>query len=192
MDSYEILKNIHKVGHPVSGVVTGYKMYSSKSDFPRCHIEVQTNSVYRSVLPFGNLFDEHQAYDKDLLPPIGSTLEMVVSNHSEGTLYLSARPKDLAKTEVQAYKDFYQLIEALETGSTMTGRIEQVRPFGIFVDLGLPFVGLIDVGNSEFNRGVRLPYDHLVWPKEGEHIQCILAYFRFWNRQLGLGWIPES
>ena len=64
-------------------------------------------------------------------------------------------------------------------------------PFGLFIDIGSPFIGLIDIGHSNFNRGKKLSHNNSGWPKEGDSIKCVIAYYRFNDRQIGLGWTPD-
>lgn len=190
MDSYQVLKSIHKVGHPISGTVIGYDDFVSVSGERFCGIVVETDSEFKSILPFDYLFDNPTEFDERLLPEKGVTIDMVVKNHVDDVLYLSARPSDTSQSEIEEYKHFYSFIESIETGDLKIGKVEKVMPFGIFVDLSIPYLALIDIGHSEFNGGERLPLDNELWPKEGDSIKCMISYFRFYNKQIGLGWIP--
>ena len=191
MNSYQILKSVHKVGHPISGEVLGYDKIASYKDYIMCNIIVKTDSEFRSILPFDSLFDTPPPFNEALLPKKGEKIDMVIKNHVDNTLYLSAKPSDLRKSEIEKFKDFYSFIEKLEVGTIKTGKVEKIRPYGIFVDLTWPYPALIDIGHSDFNRGEKLPYDNNLWPKEGDSIQCIISYFRFYNKQIGLGWISK-
>lgn len=189
MDSYEILKKVHKVGHPISGIVKGFEKYENLAGIESCGIELETDSIYQSILPFDNLFDESKPFREELLPPIGSEIKGVVKNHVDNCLYLSAKPSDLDEKQIQGYREFYKYVESIPEGTQKTGTVKLVKPFGIFVDLSLPFIGLIDIGHISFNGGKKLPYDPSLWPKEGESIECVISYFRFDDKQFGLGWI---
>lgn len=127
-----------------------------------------------------------------MIPSIGSKIETVVSNFVDGTLYLSAKPHDLKSSTVQEWRDFYTHISALAVGHEITGIVEKKTSFGLFVNIGSPYVGLIDIGHLSFNRGHELPLDYDAWPKAGDNICCIIAYFRFHGRQIGLGWLPNG
>ena len=192
MDSYQILKTKYKVGHPISGTVIAYEVSDSLNGFTSCRIEIQSSFEQKIILDYVDLFDQHTPFDEALIPAIGSRLKLVIKNYVDGILYVNAKPKDLSKAEIQKYKEFYQLVDSLEEGRILEGRVEHIRPFGIFVNLGWPFLGLIDIGHISFNAGRQLPYDLAAWPKVGEAIRCRLGYFRFRNRQLGLGWLPNG
>ena len=128
---------------------------------------------------------------RELIPKIGDSVETVVFNFVDDTLYLSAKPHDLRPETIADWANYYAYIESLNLGDQTTGFVKQAMPFGLFVDLGSPYVGLIDIGHSPFSGGQRLPYDYEEWPKVGDQIRCNIGYFRFHNRQIGLGWIPN-
>jgi hypothetical protein len=188
VNSYLVLKTIHKVGHPISGIVKGYNNFGDIDNYSNCHIEVETDSVYKSILtewrePF---------VSKDQLPPIGSRIDMVVRNHVDDILYLSNNAKDLKDSTIKKYQDFYHAIESLEEGMIVEGKVAALPRFGIFVDLDIPStIGLIDIGHTSFNGGIQLPQDTSKWPKVGDSIRCRIAYFRFCGCQIGLGWLPD-
>lgn len=188
MNSYDVLRTIHKVGHPISGTVLRHELIEHPI-LPGCTIYMQTDSKFTAALDFQNMFDEHTPFDKSLLPPIGSKLDMVVLNHVEKTLYLSAKPSDLEPAEIQKFKDFYKLVDTLENDKQITGIVTEVAQFGIFVDLDLPFEGLIDIAYTEADGSVSLPINTMLWPKVGESIQCKISHFRFASRQIGLSWL---
>jgi hypothetical protein len=193
MDSYQILKSIHKVGHPLKGKVIGYNEPTEHDGIPfGGQVILKTNSKYQTLLPFECLFDEEKDFNKQLLPQIGSEIETVVRNHVEDTLYVSARPKDLHPTTIKEYQQYYPFIEENQEGKIVEGIVTKSTPFGLFVDIGSQFMGLIDVGHSNFNRGEKLLDEQTNWPEEGDSIKCIIAYFRFDARQVGLGWNPDG
>lgn len=190
MDSYEILKSTHKVGQRISGVVIGFERFEYQ-DFVTYQVEVETNSKYKSILVYdGTQYDLNLT--NEIIPQKGTYIEMVVKNFVDQTLYLSANPNDLDETEIKLYEDFYHLIATIKEGTKLKGKILKVNPFGIFVDLNFPFIGLIDIGHSNFNEGEKLPKDFYTWAKEGDSIDCIVSYYRFYNRQIGLGWLPDE
>ncbi len=187
MDSYSVLKTIHKVGHPISGIVKGYNNFGNIDNYAGCHVEMETDSVYKSILTYWR----ESFVSKDQLLPIGSRIDMVVVNHVGGTLYLSNNPEDLNESRIKRYHDFYKAIENLEEGMIVEGKVTALPRFGIFVDLDIPAtIGLIDIGHTSFNGGVQLPRDMSKWPQIGDSIICEIAYFRFCGCQIGLGWLP--
>jgi S1 RNA binding domain len=191
MNQYEILKNIHKVGHRILGVVIGYEKFEYQG-LVTYHVEVETHSKYKAILVYNN-FEYDWLLTDDIIPEKGTTVEMVVRNFVDDILYLSAKPSGLEETEIQLYKDFYEVVETIKEGTVIEGKISKVVPFGLFVELeNCPFIGLIDIGHSDFNRGKKLPINFSSWAKEGNNIKCIVSYFRFYNKQIGLGWLPDE
>ena len=193
MDSYQILKSIHKVGHPLTGKVIGYKQpIDHHGMLIGGEVFLNTSSEYKVVLPYDYLFEERKNFDKTLLPEIGCRIKAVVKNHVDDILYVSSKPSDLEQTEIQKFKEYYKFIEQNKEGRIVKGIVKKIMSFGLFVDIASPFIGLIDIGHSSFNRGKRLSHNNLEWPKEGDRISCIIAYYRFHDRQIGLGWNPNK
>jgi hypothetical protein len=191
MNEYEILKNIHKVGHRISGVVLGYERFEYQN-LITYRVYVETNYKYKAVVDY-NSYDYNFPLTEHSIPQKGTVIEMVVKNFGNDTLYCSAKPSDLEEKEVKLYKDFYKVVETIKEGTIIEGKICKVVPFGLFVELlDCPFVGLIDIGHFDFNRGEKLPINFSSWAKEGNTIKCIVSYFRFDNRQIGLGWLPND
>ncbi len=186
MDSYEILKTIHQVGHPMACEVVGYEKREFHGFFS-CDVEVKADTDFRAVVHLSGKADE---FDEELVPKPGSVIEAVVKNHAGDTLYLSTDPDDLK--QVSDYQAFYRVIETLKEGTVTQGVIKWVVRFGVFVDLSCPYLGLIDIGHTYFNGGARLPYDFEDKLKVGDSINCVVSYFRFNDRQIGLGWLPKE
>jgi len=191
MESYQILKSIHKVGHSLTRKVIGYKEPIDHNG--TCiggQVILESNSEFNVILPFDYLFDDKMVFDKSLLPEIGHPIKVVIKNYVDDILYVSSRPSDLDEKEIQNYKQFYDFIEKNNEGKSVEGIVKKVMSFGIFVDIGSEFIGLIDIGHSSFNMGKKLPNDLSKWPKKGGKIKCVIAYYRFYNKQIGLGWTP--
>lgn len=178
MDPWEIIRYIHKIGSPLKSTVIGFDQYS---------VLLETGTGYKSRLPF-NFIEESESIP-NCLPNIGEEINAVVYNFVDGDLYLSAKPSHTSIESIQAWQAYYDFIETLEIGHKVTGTVTSIKAFGIFVDIGAPYIGLIDVGHNWFSGGDRLPTDRSVWPVEGETITCQISYFRLHNRQIGLGWI---
>jgi hypothetical protein len=192
MNSYQVLKTIHKVGHPISARVLGYKHPSNNDTFPYTgRVLLEANSEYNVELPYLFTVDDLEDFDESFLPKIGSKIKAVIKTHVDNTLFVSTKPSDVNENEIKLYKEFYEFVGKNEEGTHIKGIVKKVEPFGLFVDIGVPFIGLIDIGHTSFNQGKRLPYDQMDWPKEGETIACVIAYYRFDGLQIGLGWIPE-
>jgi hypothetical protein len=158
-----------------------------------CHIEVDTGSGFRAILPYSNLIDlfDYKTIQEELIPTPGTRINAIVKNFVDDILYLSTKSQDLAEESIASFMDFYQLVDKFKIGSILEGTVEKVMNFGIFVNLATPFPGLIDIGHTPFNGGSKLPRDTTKWPKEGEPIKCLLSYFRFHDKQMGLGWFPD-
>jgi len=156
MDSYQVLKSIHKVGHPLFGKVIGYtKPIYHQGRVIGGHVILKTSTEYTVVLPYGDLFDEDKSFDKTLLPELGRQIKTVTKNHVDDILYVSSRPSDLAQKEIQKYREFYDFIEKHKEGQCVEGIVKRRMPFGLFIDIGVEFIGLIDIGHSSFNVSVR-------------------------------------
>lgn len=193
MDSWHIIRHVHHIGSPISGIVKAHDELTSGSyGVPNGNLVVETEFPYRGILPYEHLVDEMPHFSADLIPNVGDTIKAVVFNFNDDTLYLSAKPSDLKVTTIEKWQEYYDYIDTLTVGSTITGIVEKVEPYGIFVNIGSPFIGLIDIGHFQFNGGVRLPRNQTGWPKEGDKIQCNVGYFRLHNQQIGLGWLPEN
>lgn len=190
MDSYQVLKSIHKVGHILVGKVTEHEdLTDENGTLIGGEITLETTSKYKVVLPYHSIFDTNEDFDKTRLPKPGSQVKTVIKNHVDNILYVSLKPGDLE--QITEYRNFYDFVEKNDEGQIVEGTVKKVVSFGLFVDIGSPFIGLIDIGHSSFNSGKRLSSDSSKWPKEGDSIKCIIAYYRFANKQIGLGWNPD-
>ncbi len=190
MNAYDVLRDIHQIGSPLVGTVIGRTEIEMSNGFPGGHLTLATTSKFRAILPYQHLADDHEGINTSLIPDVGSQIETVVFNFIDGTLYLSARPTDLKSSTIKEWADFYAYIGTLSIGGEIPGVVEKAMPFGLFVNIGSPYIGLIDIGHLSFNGGHALPFDNDAWPKAGDHIRCNIGYIRFHNRQIGLGWIP--
>lgn len=190
MGAYDVLFKLHRIGSQISGTVIARDDTDSCFGPAAGHATLQTAAAYPAVLPYSHLVDEVSLFAPEVVPKIGARVDAVVFNFVDGSLYLSAKPNDLLPATIRKWRQYYEYIESLAIGSTITGRVERTAPFGLFVNLGGPFIGLIDIGHVRFNGGVRLPHDPAEWPKEGDEIRCKIAYFRLHNQQIGLGWLP--
>ena len=191
MNAYEVLRDVHQVGSPLLGTVTGRTDIDMVHGFLGGHVTLATSSEYRAILPYQDLADDPSQFTPDLIPPIGSEIATVVFNFVDGMLYLSAKPKDLKPSTIELWRVFYAYVHTLKVGCEIIGVVEKAVPFGLFVNIGSPYIGLIDVGHTSINGGKALPFDQLAWPKLGDRIRCTIGYIRFHNRQIGLGWSPD-
>ena len=191
MDAYEVLLNIHRIGSRISGTVVARDDPAEFLITATGHAVLQTDSTYLALLPYSNLVDQQSSFSPSIVPKVGTQVEAVVFNFVDGTLYLSAKPIDFEEVTICKWQQYYDYIDTLAVGSTIIGTIKRQTPFGLFVDIGGPFIGLIDIGHIQFSGGLQLPSDRAVWPEEGEELNCRVSYFRLRNQQIGLGWVPR-
>lgn len=175
MNAYEVLRDVHPIGSPLVGTVTGVTEIEMSHGFPGGHVTLETASKFPAILPFQHLADDDAQFTPDLIPQVGSQIDTVVFNFVDGTLYLSARPNDLESSTIQAWRDFYAYVGTLSVGNEISGIVERAMPFGLFVNIGSPYIGLIDIGHSSFNGGHALPFDNAQWPNVGDHIRCVIG-----------------
>ena len=190
MDAYEVLLKVHRIGSRISGTVIARDEPDMSFGTPGGHATLRTEAAYPALLPYSHLVDELASFSPKIVPEVGARVDAVVINFVDGTLYLSAKPNDLSEITIRKWRQYYDYIGSLAIGSRITGRVERAVPFGLFVNIGGPFIGLIDIGHVRFNGGVQLPSDPADWPNEGDEIQCNIGYFRLHDQQIGLGWVP--
>jgi hypothetical protein len=187
MEQWGILRYIHKVGSPIKATVIGFDENGL--------ILLETGTGYRSILSPTNLEDSlfiSPSFVSAWLPEVGQEIDTVVRNFVNNTLCLSARPSDLLQATIQEWQAYYDYLDTLEIGQRVEGVVVSCKPFGILVNLGSAYLGVVDVGHSRFNGGDILPDDMSTWIAQGENISCRVSYFRFHTKQVGLGWIaPE-
>ena len=158
MNAYEILPNVHRIGSVINGTVVDRTDISVIHGLPGGHLTVESgDSDYRAVLPYMRLTDDQSAFSPDVIPAIGQAIKAAVFNFVGDTLYLSAKPRDLTNEAISSWRQFYRYIDTITIGDTTSGVVVESMPFGLFVDIGSPYLGLIDIGHISFNRGVQLP-----------------------------------
>ena len=181
---YNALRFIHPVGLPIRGIVIAHDKYMQR-------LVLKTSSEYSAVLPYDFLLDNYVSYP-DVLPEIGATIDAIVANYKNGTFYLSAKPADLKEERIEEYREFHRQLDNIGVWGIITATVQAIVHFGIFVDAGLLYPGLIDIGHTRWISGHRLPKDRILWPKPGETVRCIVGGVRFHERQLDLGWLPDD
>lgn len=192
MTEWEVLRFVHPLGSRISGTVLRKDPVQVHQGAPIGHLTIETPSEYPALLPYFHLSDNPAHFSETCIPEVGQVVEAVVFNFVEGTLYLSAKPSDLAEEQVQAWDAFYQFLDTIKLGAVVHGTVVKAMPFGLLVDIDEPYEGLIDIGFAPNDRGSRLPRDRTAWPSEGEAIRCLLSYLRPHNRRLGLYWLPDK
>lgn len=192
MNAYEILSYVHRIGSVINGTVVDRTDIDTSHGIPSGHLTIDTaESDYRTILPYRPLADDDSAFALDLIPALGTLVKAAVFNFVDSTLYVTAKPKELTEDAIDGWRQFYEYVDTLSVGARIHGVVTESVPFGLLVDIGSPYMGLIDIGHNAFSRGVQLPTDLDSRPKVGEEIQCVIGYIRFRNRQIGLGWMPD-
>lgn len=192
VDPWSIVRHVHKLGSPISGIVTRLESFDLPGLPPSGHIHLDTESQFPAVLPYDWLTDEQVKFEPSLLPAIGDQIDAVIFNFAGGKLYLTTQPRALAPEQIAKWQRYYDYIETVQVGDLIIGVVKESRHFGLFVDIGSEFLGLIDLGLSLAFNLHPLPSDPLDWPIAGDRIQCKVAYLRLHNRQIGLDWLPQS
>jgi ribosomal protein S1 len=82
-----------------------------------------------------------------------------------------------------------KLKSELKIGQIVEGKVLAHWPFGVFVDLAKPFVGLIEIVNFK-EKGDRMTPG--VYPELGEPIRCVVMQFADHNFQVGLSVRPSD
>ena len=79
-------------------------------------------------------------------------------------------------------------------GYEFRGQVTRIKPFGIFIKLDdIPsyaskYSSLIDIGHNIIcpKDCKILPLDYSKWPDKNDYIDCLVCYYRDYNRQVGL------
>lgn len=175
----------------MSGVVISLDPVDKTYDIPGGFIHLETTSEYPAVLSYHSMVDDPTDFDESKLPSVGDELNAVVFNFVDGKLYLTAQPCELAESRIKQWRRYYEYIDSIEIGDTIAGIVQRMEPFGLFVDVGCEFIGLIDIGHGQMISTQPLPYEQSDWPAVGDRIQCKIEYLRLHNQQIGLGWLPN-
>jgi hypothetical protein len=175
----------------MKGVVMSLETFDKTYNIPGGLIHLKTASEYPAVLSYYSMNDDPTEFDASKLPAIGDELNTVVFNFVDGKLHLTAQPGELADTRIEQWRRYYEFIDTISIGDEVTGIVKRMEPFGLFVDIGSEFIGLIDVGHARMVSTSCLPYEQSDWPLVGTRIQCKIEYLRLHNQQIGLGWLPE-
>ena len=173
------------------GVVIAMDTVDSTYANPGGCIHLKANSDFPAVLPYDSLSDDPAEFDASTLPSIGNELNTVVFNFVDGMLYLTAKPCELAESRIEQWRRYYEYIDTIKIGDTVAGMVTHIEPFGLFVDIGYEFIGLIDIGHARMISTPPLPFEQSDWPAVGDRIQCKVEYLRLHNQQIGLGWQPK-
>src|SRR4051812_28798852 len=103
MNAYEVLLNIHRIGSQISGTVIARDEPNIFLGLSAGQASLQTAATYPALLPYSHLVDEPSSFTPKVVPEIGARVDAVVFNFVDGTLYLSAKPKDLLETTIRKW-----------------------------------------------------------------------------------------
>ncbi|MCA9213564.1 MAG: hypothetical protein KDB27_10890 [Planctomycetales bacterium] len=176
----------------MSGVVEFMDEVDATYAIPGGYIHLRTESEYPALLPYYSLSDDPAEFDRLGLPTVGDRLNTVVANFVGGKLFLTAQPSELTDIRIEQWQRYYEYIDTITVGDAVPGVVTCAQPFGLIVDIGSEFTGLIDIGHSRVVSTPHLPFDHTRWPPVGSRIQCRIEYLRLRDQQIGLGWLPET
>ena len=94
-------------------------------------------------------------------------------------------------SEAPAKMTWDEVKARLPIGTEVTGTVLRVMPFGVFVDLGVGFLGLLEVPNmAGENRKTEVDY-----PQAGQTVTANVLWHSDGNQQVMLsqkGWIVEE
>ena len=85
--------------------------------------------------------------------------------------------------------EWTRLKSEMTIGQTVEGKVLAHWPFGVFVDLGKPFVGLIEIVNFKEEGNRMTPAEY---PELGMPIKCAVMQFADHNFQVRLGIRPSD
>ena len=85
--------------------------------------------------------------------------------------------------------EWAKLKTELKIGQIIEGKVLAHWPFGIFVDIGRPFVGLVEIVNFK-ERGERMSPTE--YPALGSAIKCVVMQFADHNFQVRLSVRPSD
>jgi hypothetical protein len=81
MNSYDILKNIHKVEHPMAAVVLSHEKIERNGHY-FCTVEAKANTKFKSIV---SLFGKADEFREELIPKRESSIKTVIKNHVDDT-----------------------------------------------------------------------------------------------------------
>ncbi|MEL6823520.1 MAG: S1 RNA-binding domain-containing protein [Calditrichota bacterium] len=192
-----ILMNIHKIGLPVSGIISevreqqlSKKELAERPKWARLpSLQVKIDSPLPATLPAHRLVNHPRELEALQLPMVGDPITAIVENFVDGSLILSARPKELQSEAIASWKHYHDFINYLEIGDEIEGTVVRSEPFGLVLDIGGPGLGIIDVALMKNSPGIPLSKERDNWPKPGEKIFVCVNDFRLGNKQVAVGWL---
>lgn len=143
-----------------------YRLGREGNVFPKTRRLVERKS--EPVMPLGWLQVTFEPLGEDVEPPVATRLEPAKPESEE-----PPREQPLARP---------RRIEDLEVGQLVEGRVDGIASFGAFVDIGLPFNGLIHI--SELREGRVEQVEDVV--QVGDKVQVRVIKVDVERRRIGL------
>lgn len=192
-----ILMNVHKIGLPVNGTISEVheqllsdKELAERPGWARLpSLQVKIDSHYPATLPAHRLVNHPRELESLQLPGIGDSISAIVENFVDGSLILSARPKELQAETIASWQHYHDFINYLEIGDEIEGMVVRSEPFGLVIDIGGPGLGIIDVALMKNAPGKPLSGNRQTWPQPGDKITVCVNDFRLGNKQVAVGWL---
>lgn len=192
-----ILMNVHKIGLPVSGIVSEVRKQqlseqelAERPKWARLpSLQVKLESHFPATLPAHRLVNHPRELENLRLPEVGDPITAIIENFVDGSLILSARPIELQTETIASWQHYHDFINYLEIGDEIEGTVVRSEPFGLVVDIGGPGLGIIDVALMKNAPGKPLSGNRQEWPQPGEKISVCVNDFRLGNKQVAVGWL---
>ncbi|MGH1366373.1 MAG: hypothetical protein ACRBF0_22625 [Calditrichia bacterium] len=192
-----ILMNVHKIGLPITGTVSRIieqpHSKSHNSHLPEWaklpELKIDVDSPFHAKLPAHRLANTPEQAGSVILPKVGESIITIVENFVNDTLILSARPNELSKESIASWKHYHDFINYLELGQEIEGTVLRSEPFGLFININGPGMGIIDVALMKNLPGTPLPANPQGWPQSGDKITVCVNGFRLGNKQVEVGWV---
>ena len=163
-DQFSVIRYEHKLGSPISGIVSSLDQIEviDGSDYPSGCIHLKTKSLYPTILPYnlsGYGLEDLKNVDSSKFPSIGEKINAVVFNFVDGRLYLTSKPSELLDSRIKKWQQYYNYIDTIEIGEIVLGSVKRKEVFGLFIDIGSEFEGIIDIASSRIENTTQLPLD---------------------------------
>lgn len=80
--------------------------------------------------------------------------------------------------------NWVQITQNLKIGTFITGKVTRIEHYGFYVDLGIPFEGLVQITDITDKPGKLNAED---WPKISDQVTAVVLGFKANNHQIWLG-----
>jgi hypothetical protein len=184
------------IGTLIEGIVSEWQFLDMAYRSPGYEVGTPDILMVEVELPFaasilGWGFTDHLTdLSPEAYPRVGESIQAVICNYHDYHIYLSARPHDLVPESIQRWRQWHELLRTIHIGQVVTGTVTHVMHFGLFLELGLGFIGLIDIVGHTHYPGQYLPRNPDHWPKVGDSLRCMIRYYQ--GHEIGLSWMKDE